>query len=89
MQFTKSLLLVLALITGGLSGQVLAGEKDPLFIGLSQDSANRVSHVLHFADLQLKRGHPVTLWLNEGGSSWPRKNTRKNTQTIRRHSPNW
>ena len=67
MQFTKSLLLVLALITGGLSGQVLAGVKDPLFIGLSQDSANRVSHVLHFADLQLKRGHPVTLWLNEGG----------------------
>lgn len=67
MHFTKSVLLVMAFLVAGLSNPVLAGDKDPLFIGLSSDSANRASHVLHFADLQLKRGHPTTLWLNESG----------------------
>lgn len=67
MHFTKSVLLVLAFLVVGLSNPVFAGDKDPLFIGLSNDSANRASHVLHFAGLQLKRGHPVTLWLNESG----------------------
>lgn len=67
MHFTKSVLLVVALIVAGLSNPLFAADKDPLFIGLSKDSENRVSHVLHFAGLQLKRGHPVTLWLNEGG----------------------
>jgi len=44
-----------------------AGPNDPLFISLSGDGANKVGHVLHFAGLQMSRGHPVTIWLNEGG----------------------
>ncbi len=44
-----------------------AGSNDPLFIGLSSDGANRVGHVIHFAGLQMSRGHPVTIWLNESG----------------------
>jgi len=67
MKFIKHVLIALALITIGFSNLVLAGEKDPLFIGLSSDATQRVDHVLHFSELQLTRGHPVTIWLNESG----------------------
>jgi predicted peroxiredoxin len=38
-----------------------------LFIGLSSDATPRVSHVLHFSEVQLAKGHPLTIWLNENG----------------------
>ncbi len=61
-------LLVAVAIVLGAGGQVaLAGDTDPLFIGLSSDSRQRADHVIHFSGLQMSRGHPVTLWLNESG----------------------
>jgi predicted peroxiredoxin len=61
------LLVTIALVLGGATNPALAGEKDPLFIGLSSDSNQRVAHVLHFSGLQMSRGHPLTIWLNESG----------------------
>ena len=67
MRSIKAALVALALVIGSFSSPLVAGEKDPLFIGLSSDAVPRVSHVLHFAGLQLMRGHPLTIWLNEKG----------------------
>jgi len=67
MKFVKFVMIALALAIGGLSNPVLAGDKDPLFIGLSSDASARASHVLHFAELQMAKGHPLTIWLNEKG----------------------
>lgn len=67
MKFISQLLLALALCVGAIAAPAFAGDKDPLFIGLSSDSSQRVSHVLHFSDLQISRGHPLTIWLNESG----------------------
>jgi predicted peroxiredoxin len=67
MKFAKLVLVALALVLGGLSNPVLAGDKDPLFIGLSSNSSPRVGHVLHFAGVQMEKGHPLTLFLNESG----------------------
>ncbi len=61
------ILVTIALLFGNAANVAFAGDKDPLFIGLSSDSSQRVSHVLHFADLQMSRGHPLTIWLNESG----------------------
>ena len=67
MKFISQLLLTLALYIGAIATPALAGDKDPLFIGLSSDSSPRVGHVLHFSGFQMSRGHPLTIWLNESG----------------------
>ncbi|RDE48794.1 MAG: hypothetical protein DVS81_20130 [Candidatus Accumulibacter meliphilus] len=67
MQFFRTVLMALALIVSGFSNPVFAEDKDPLFIALSSDATRRVGHVLHFAELQRARGHPLTIWLNESG----------------------
>ena len=67
MKSLRTVLIALALLVGGFSNPVLAGENDPLFIALSSDATRRVGHVLHFAELQRSRGHPLTIWLNESG----------------------
>ena len=67
MKFISQLLLAVALCIGAIATPALAGDKDPLFIGLSSDSSQRVGHVLHFSGLQMSRGHSLTIWLNESG----------------------
>ena len=67
MKLIKIVLVALALIASGFSSPVLAGDKDPLFISLSSDAAQRVDHVLYFSERQMERGHPLTIWLNETG----------------------
>jgi predicted peroxiredoxin len=66
-KFFHRVVVLLAVVLGVAATSAIAGPNDPLFIGLSSDGANRVGHVLHFAGLQMSRGHPVTIWLNEGG----------------------
>ncbi len=58
---------MIAILFGSAANVAIAGDKDPLFIGLSSDASQRVNHVLHFSDLQMSRGHPLTIWLNESG----------------------
>jgi intracellular sulfur oxidation DsrE/DsrF family protein len=67
MKFISQLLLAVALFIGVIATPALAGDKDPLFIGLSSDSSPRVDHVLHFSGVQMSRGHSLTIWLNESG----------------------
>jgi intracellular sulfur oxidation DsrE/DsrF family protein len=67
MKFISQLLLTLALCIGVIATPALAGDKDPLFIGLSSDSSQRVDHVLHFSGLHMSRGHSLTIWLSESG----------------------
>lgn len=67
MRYLKRLLFIFSLAIAGVTAPAFAGDKDPLFIGLSSESSQRVGHVLHFAGLQFSRGHPLTIWLNESG----------------------
>lgn len=67
MSYFARLIVTIVLILGSTANLAFAGEKDPLFIGLSSDSSQRVGHVLHFSGLQMSRGHPLTIWLNESG----------------------
>ncbi|MBK8689216.1 MAG: DsrE family protein [Betaproteobacteria bacterium] len=67
MRYVTRLLVAVALVLGSLASPALAGDKDPLFIGLSSDQSQRVGHVLHFSGLQMARGHALTIWLNESG----------------------
>ncbi|MBK8157897.1 MAG: DsrE family protein [Rhodospirillaceae bacterium] len=43
----------------------LAGSTDPLFINLTTDDQHRVDMALSFGGNQLKRGHPLTVFLND------------------------
>lgn len=60
-------LLLLPLVIGSMALPALAGEKDPLFINLSTDNAQRVDHALHFGNVQFSKGHPLTVFLNGKG----------------------
>lgn len=42
-----------------------AGATDPLFINLISDEGHRASMALGFGAKQLKRGHPLTVFLND------------------------
>lgn len=66
MTWIARLLLPLALVLGATS-PVLAGDSDPLFINLTTDDAHRANMALNFGANQLKRGHPVTVFLNDRG----------------------
>jgi predicted peroxiredoxin len=66
-RFFLRFVVLFAMAFGFAATSATAGPNDPLFISLSGDGANKVGHVLHFAGLQMSRGHPVTIWLNEGG----------------------
>ncbi len=67
MKFLARLLISLVVALGSAASPALAGDTDPLFIGLSSDATMRVDHVIHFSGLQMSRGHPLTIWLNESG----------------------
>ena len=44
---------------------VLAGDADPLFINLTSDDGHRVKMAFAFGGNQLKRGHPLTVFMND------------------------
>lgn len=44
---------------------VLAGDADPLFINLTSDDGHRVNMAFAFGSNQLKRGHPLTVFMND------------------------
>jgi predicted peroxiredoxin len=60
-------LLLLPLVIGSMALPALAGDKDPLFINLSTDNAQRVDHALHFGNVHFSKGHPLTVFLNGKG----------------------
>lgn len=44
-----------------------AGDSDPLFINLTSNDTHRVDMAVGFGANQLKRGHPLTIFLNDKG----------------------
>ena len=42
-----------------------AGSNDPLFVNLTSDDGHRVDMALTFGAMQLKRGHPLTVFMND------------------------
>lgn len=47
------------------TGVALAGATDPLFINLTSDDGHRIRMALQFGGVQLQRGHPLTIFLND------------------------
>jgi len=67
MNLKKNLSLVALLYTVLVAGNALAGANDPLFINLTSDEPHRALMAIMFSKGQLKRGHPVTVFLNDKG----------------------
>jgi predicted peroxiredoxin len=44
---------------------VFAGDADPLFINLTSDDGHRITMAFAFGGNQLKRGHPLTVFMND------------------------
>jgi intracellular sulfur oxidation DsrE/DsrF family protein len=65
--------LLLPLAMGSTVLPAVAGDKDPLFINLSTDVAERVDHALHFGGVHFSKGHPLTVFLNGRGVLIPTK----------------
>lgn len=42
-----------------------AGDADPLFINLTTDDGHRIDMAIAFGGNQLKRGHPLTVFMND------------------------
>jgi len=42
-----------------------AGADDPLFVNLTSDDGHRVNMAFMFAGTQMKRGHPLTIFMND------------------------
>jgi intracellular sulfur oxidation DsrE/DsrF family protein len=69
MQFAKRLA-VAAILGFGLAilpavSPVHAGANDPLFLNLTTDDNHRIDMALAFGGNQLKRGHPLTVFVND------------------------
>jgi intracellular sulfur oxidation DsrE/DsrF family protein len=58
---------ILALGLGlGLAGSpAQAGPTDPLFINLTSEDGHRINMALNFGGMQLGRGHPLTIFMND------------------------
>lgn len=54
-----------ACLVGGFPMMAAAGDTDPLFINLTSDDGHRVNMALAFGGNQAKRGHPLTIFLND------------------------
>ncbi|WP_295385178.1 DsrE family protein [uncultured Thiodictyon sp.] len=67
MKFLYSLMLAVLMISGISAGPAFAGDKDPLFVNLTTDDANRSNMAITFGAKQLERGHPLTIFLNDRG----------------------
>jgi len=65
MKFASNLLLAAVLLAGSVTGPVLAGASDPLFVNLTTDDPHRASMGITFGRNQLERGHPLTIFLND------------------------
>ena len=64
MNLMKTLSLVALICAVLLTRNALAGGNDPLFINLTSDEPHRSLMAIMFSKGQLKRGHPVTIFLN-------------------------
>lgn len=64
MTLLARLLLPLALVLG-IAAPALAGDSDPLFVNLTTDDSHRANMALNFGSAQMKRGHPLTVFLND------------------------
>ncbi len=60
-------LLTLTLMMGVITAPSLAGDSDPLFINMTTDDPHRANMAITFGKNQLKRGHPLTIFLNDKG----------------------
>ncbi len=58
------LLVIMAMVLGGLGQVAQAGSSDPLFVNLTSDDNHRANMAIAFSTEQLKRGHPVTIYIN-------------------------
>lgn len=67
MKAFATLLVVLALLGGGVTAPVLAGDTDPLFVNMTTDDTHRANMAITFGKAQMERGHPLTIFLNDKG----------------------
>ena len=68
-----SLLLVVILIP--MQSQAAEDKSMGLFINLTEIDKGPTGHAMHFAGTMMKRGHPVTLFLNKGAILLASKST--------------
>jgi sulfur relay (sulfurtransferase) complex TusBCD TusD component (DsrE family) len=62
--------MLFATCTSALAGLSLisaarAGATDPLFINLISDDGHRINMAFNFGAMQIKRGHPLTIFMND------------------------
>lgn len=57
--------IVFALSILCIAGPVTAGPTDPLFVNLTTDDPHRANMGITFGNMQLQRGHPLTIFLND------------------------
>jgi predicted peroxiredoxin len=60
-------LFVLTVIFSSVTTNLFAGDTDPLFLNLTTNDPHRASMGIVFGKNQLKRGHPLTIFLNDKG----------------------
>jgi sulfur relay (sulfurtransferase) complex TusBCD TusD component (DsrE family) len=60
-------LVLTLLLSLAVTAPALAGDSDPLFINLTTDDTHRANMALNFGANQMKRGHPLTIFLNDEG----------------------
>jgi sulfur relay (sulfurtransferase) complex TusBCD TusD component (DsrE family) len=67
MKALTTLLVVLALLAGGITTRAVAGDDDPLFVNMTTDDTHRANMAITFGKAQMERGHPLTIFLNDKG----------------------
>lgn len=67
MKLLFKLLFAIALNVVNIGMSVVADNNDPLFINLTTDNSHRADMAISFGNNQLKRGHPLTIFLNDKG----------------------
>jgi sulfur relay (sulfurtransferase) complex TusBCD TusD component (DsrE family) len=67
MNTIKKFVLALVVLVGLASVPAAAGNTDPLFVNMTTDDMHRSDMAIHFATMQAKLGHPVTIFLNDKG----------------------
>ncbi|MFA4904231.1 MAG: DsrE family protein [Desulfobaccales bacterium] len=58
------LLIIIIVVLAGFGQAALAGSSDPLFVNLTTDDNHKANMAIAFSMEQLKRGHPVTIYVN-------------------------
>ncbi len=58
------LMAIMAIVLAGWGQVSHAGSTDPLFVNLTTDDNHKANMAIAFATEQLKRGHPVTIYVN-------------------------